>query len=280
MSEDRRAPWGDQPPEALLDELERKMDAMTDRSWDGDALDTCLDALDVADPPEGAGGAQSWEEFRSRHAILFEKGPDKTAGAHQKGTARRRAVLPRLLTAAVIAILVTLLCVQGAGFDVFGVVGRWTQENFRFERDNGAGGTVSPAASPDPDASYATFQEALDDYGIEEALAPTWMPEGYEAQYIEAAPFVEFVIFSASYKNGSSELTFSYIYWTGDRYEASVVEKDDTPVIVYEKAGITHYIMSNGNVMVATWMHGTCECTMWGEVTAEELEQMIDSIYT
>lgn len=279
MSEDGRTPRGAPPPEALLDNLEAAMDAMTELTWDGAAVDGALDALDAAEPPEGTGGPPSWEEFRGRHAILFEEGPELADGGDRRPAARRRAVLPRLLAAAVLAVLVTLLCVQGEGFDVFGVVGRWSEENFRFERDNSDGGTVSPAVSLEPDASYATFQEMLDDYGIAEALAPAWMPEGYEARYIEAAPFAEHTIFCGEYSNGTSDLAFNYIYWTGDRYESSVFEKDDTPVILYEKEGITHYIMSNANVRVATWMNGSCECTIVGKLTVEELERMIDSIY-
>ena len=43
---------------------------------------------------------------------------------------------------------------------------------------------------------------------------------------------------------------------------------------------IVHYIMSNVNVRVAAWVNGTCECSITGPLTEQEMITIIDSIYT
>ena len=269
----------DKPSDEILDEFETELDTMTDLSYDKDKIDAYLAALDEKDPlEEDLDINQSWLQFSERHAILFEQ-ENEPEERKPRNTPRRRPVLSRLLIAAVIAVLASLLCAQAAGFDVFGVIGRWTHQNFKFERDNAAGEAAPPAASQTSYTSYATLQEAMDAYGVQEALAPSWIPERYKAQYIEATPFVERTMFNASYSEGTSELMFSYIYWTEKQYESSVLEKDGMSVILYEREGITHYIMSNEDVVAATWMNGNCECIIAGNVTREELERMIDSIY-
>ena len=43
--------------------------------------------------------------------------------------------------------------------------------------------------------------------------------------------------------------------------------------------GITHYIMGNTETLSAMWINGNVEGCLQGELTLEELRQMIDSIY-
>ena len=62
----------DQSAEELLDELETRLDAMTDLDYDKDTIQACLNALDQKAPLQKEfDTARSWETFRSKHAILF-----------------------------------------------------------------------------------------------------------------------------------------------------------------------------------------------------------------
>lgn len=271
-------------PDDILNELEAKMDAMTDLNYDETVIEEYLAALDEKAPlAVELNVNQSWTTFRSQHAILFEPDDGPMLEKHGGRTGSRgriRIVLPRLVAVAVIASILCMLCAQAAGIDVFSAIGRWTEEKFGFRGPYTQGEGAAPTAPPDPDAVYGSLQEALDAYAIPEKLAPTWMPDGYEVTYIDVVRYTDQILIQASYNDGTNDLMFNFTYWTEERFEPSVVEKNGTPVVLYEKAGITHYIMSNANVMVAAWMHGLCECVMWGTLTAEQLELMIDSIYT
>lgn len=64
----------DKTADELLTELESKMDEMTDLTYDEDVIDSYLDALDEKAPlEEDFDVKQSWEKFRSQHAILFDE---------------------------------------------------------------------------------------------------------------------------------------------------------------------------------------------------------------
>lgn len=127
---------------------------------------------------------------------------------------------------------------------------------------------------------YPTLQDAFDAHSISEPLAPSWIPEGYVLDYVEASPSTGQVVFTASYSSGQSILNLMYSYRMDGTFSSSIFEKDGSSVIEYTKNGIVHYIMSNVNVRVAAWVNGTCECSITGPLTEQEMITIIDSIYT
>ena len=98
--------------------------------------------------------------------------------------------------------------------------------------------------------------------------------------YVEASPSTGQVVFTASYSSGQSILNLMYSYRMDGTFSSSIFEKDGSSVIEYTKNGIVHYIMSNVNVRVAAWVNGTCECSITGPLTEQEMITIIDSIYT
>jgi hypothetical protein len=50
-------------------------------------------------------------------------------------------------------------------------------------------------------------------------------------------------------------------------------------VTVYEKEEITHYIMTNLSQYTAAWLNGDLECSIFGDISKEDIIRMIDSIY-
>lgn len=61
--------------------------------------------------------------------------------------------------------------------------------------------------------------------------------------------------------------------------KSTVHEKDETPVSIYLKNDIEHFIMRNNKSVTATWFVENLECTISGRVSEDELKAMIDSIY-
>ena len=170
---------------------------------------------------------------------------------------------------------------------MFGAIGRWTEETFRFAAPVGPATSAVSAVPVDIDGvliyeveQYPTLQDAFDAHSISEPLAPSWIPEGYVLDYVEASPSTGQVVFTASYSSGQSILNLMYSYRMDGTFSSSIFEKDGSSVIEYTKNGIVHYIMSNVNVRVAAWVNGTCECSITGPLTEQEMITIIDSIYT
>ena len=59
---------------------------------------------------------------------------------------------------------------QALGYDVFGIIARWTEETFHFS----VSASSETSATPSGDAAYKDLQAALDAYGVAGTVAPTW----------------------------------------------------------------------------------------------------------
>lgn len=273
----------DKTADELLTELEARMDEMTDLTYDEDVVDFYLAALEKKAPlEEDFNVERSWEKFRSQHAILFDEGAlPKSEAAHRKShiSCFRKKFAKVVVVAAIVA-LFSMFCAQAAGFDVFGAIGRWSEETFRFSTpsSSSAHAVQNDNLFTEP-REYTSLQDAFNAYSITGPLAPTWIPEGYILDYVEAVPSSGQILFTASYSNAQNTLSLSYSYRTDNTFQSSTFEKDSSSVITYTKNGIVHYIMSNVDVQVVAWVNGTCECSILGPLSEEEMMTVIDSIY-
>ncbi len=125
--------------------------------------------------------------------------------------------------------------------------------------------------------------ETAEAFGITDKLFPTWMPEGFEQEYVEVTRWYEpdevdqsdnFVDFFANYVNGDKSFSVN----TCPLCLAGGIEKDDRPVLKYTAGGIDYYIMHNLDCLTAAAIVGEREVMFYGDVTVEEMKKMIDSI--
>lgn len=59
---------------------------------------------------------------------------------------------------------------------------------------------------------------------------------------------------------------------------SNIYEKDNTKVTIYQKNGIDYYLLSNLNTNTAIWKNDSFECQIDGDISIDELKQIIDSI--
>ena len=225
----------DKTADELLTELEARMDEMTDLTYDEDVIDSYLAALDKKAPLEKDFDVErSWEKFRSQHAILFDEDILPKPEVPQRGSHgfRFRRAFARVVVVAAIVAVFTMFCAQAAGIDVFGAIGRWTEETFRFAAPAGPATSAVSAVPVDIDGvliyeveQYPTLQDAFDAHSISEPLAPSWIPEGYVLDYVEASPSTGQVVFTASYSSGQSILNLMYSYRMDGTFSSSIFEK-------------------------------------------------------
>lgn len=228
----------------------------------------------------------SWKEFQERFNTpegeglsLYPDEENEIPPAKEQKRPRGRGLNWRGLSVAAIILLLSLVIVPPAmGYaNIFDMVGRWSDEVFRFAPEGVA--SQSPEDEKLGERGYLSLQEALDDYGITEALAPTWVPEGFELYEAEAIPFPDI---------GKTE--FHELYQDGDKTISTYIvqrnvpttrdyEKDIDAVKMYEAGDVEHYIFDNNGRIAVTWYVGDFECAIQADVSVEEVERMIDSIY-
>ena len=239
---------------------------------------------------------KAWEEFQIYYNIpegsgseLYETGevPEVKEAESAKTTEKSRVVsFPRLRAVGRVAVvaaitftlmITTAVAAQAAGYDVFGALGRWTDETFRFEIT----GNIPDELTQEQLAYRDEFQEKIRSIGITQNLAPSWHPEGFEPYEVKSEGIEgEFDTVRCEYRN-ESEGT-SYSVWVDLVYNPAWVEgsfeKDDRPVEEYQSNGRLFYIMSNIDTYTATWSNGKIVETIAGQVTLDEMREIIDSI--
>ena len=220
---------------------------------------------------------QAWQEFQKYYNI--PEGEGESLYPIRNNQEKRSASVPtktrsvfrprKILVVAAVLILMFggMLTAQAAGVDVFGAIGRWTEETFHFDivQDNDR---------------TSLFQETATQAKIPQDFVPTWVPDGFEG----AEPQVDTVenyMTSIICVYSNQEKTYSVDierYYNKADIETLVIEKDDTNVCSYESNGKTFYIMSDMEYLTATWTDGTFVETISGQLSMDEIKTIIDSI--
>lgn len=225
---------------------------------------------------------QAWKEFQQYYNIpegegqsLYPVRSDPETQSAPTSTKKSRRFRPRkiLVVAAVLVLMFgSMLTAQAAGLDVFGAIGRWTEEKFHFE--------ITPA-SEDGTTDY-TFREASRKRRLPQSLIPTWYPKGFESSepiddsvedYVDSV-YCEYI----NKEENRSYLAMVSRYFDSEAIAAAVYEKDDTEVEIYESKGRTFYIMSNLDSMTATWSDGIISIDIIGQLEVNQIKRIIDSI--
>lgn len=130
---------------------------------------------------------------------------------------------------------------------------------------------------------YETIQEAMEAAGIDTGYAPAWLPEGFvtvesDTYVSEETGWYSAYLFATDVE-GERNLSLSFDLRTNPGgVGTTVYPKDDTPVVTFEKCGITFYIISNGPWRSVAWMDGGVAGSIGGNLTEEECRQIVDSI--
>ncbi len=234
---------------------------------------------------------QAWERVRENclpfAVVLAEDGGMPSSADSAQGRRRcslRRRPVRAVLAAVLCALLLSVSVAAANGYDLMHLLAQWTDEQIWL-----APGQISPVAEddihiPEKPKDYASLQEALEGYGFTRPVAPQWLPEGFAMKELVTDQFMENeLIFNALYKRGEDSLVvFVCIYLDyggGADRNYSDFQKDEGDPTLYEAGGVTHMLATNAGRPVAVWANGPAECAVSGDITMEELERMIDSIY-
>lgn len=226
----------------------------------------------------------AWQEFQKNHALNQDAGIEHDPSPHYSAsiaefpkTNKRPFHLRRLASATLVsALLVGILVTSASGVNLFALLARWSTETFYFATSKEQEGVAVQPTSDDP---MYNLRETVATYTDLPAV-PTWCPQGTVEQRIQVSEQEDRVKIRASFQSAGKELGLSITVYNEipDAYDGTY-EKDDTPVIEYISGGVTHYIISNLDNKTVVWTHANLECSISGEISTEELQQMVDSLY-
>jgi hypothetical protein len=128
---------------------------------------------------------------------------------------------------------------------------------------------------------FASFQDALDELGIVRPQAPEKLPESFAVEMVQATERRDYVMAAAQYRNGDKTITITIRSYTNAPSERTdYTEKNAGVPDIYAYSGVEFYIFENMDRTVATWTDGMKDCSIQGNISAEEIKSIINSMYT
>lgn len=193
----------------------------------------------------------------------------------------RVAVAAAVLAAALLSLS---LVAAASGFDLWRRLAQWTDEVIQLTPAQTGQADMDDIRLPEEPKEYATLQEALSDCGLARSVAPRQIPDGFQlVELVVDTLSTNSLIFHAAYQRNEDVLTqFIRIHLPredGGTDSYAHFQKDEGDPIPYEAGGVIHLLSTNAGRAVAVWANGPAECAISGDITIEELQQIIDSIY-
>lgn len=251
---------------------------------DAEYISTILEVIEERENTEENEETQdAWKEFQAycmqresqqeAEADITEK---LTHSDHQRKTeycqkSRKRTSAWRV--GVIAAVMTILLCGTAFGWNLFQVIAEWTEEVFFFI-------TGQEHTEKEKSNIFVVLHNNVA-LRTDVPCVPKWAPSGTE----------EFGTLSVVSRDDRCMIGMGYItderaftiqitvYMTVHDSQPYTYQKDASICEEYIVNGITHYIVENNEHLSAMWVNESVEGYIQGNLTVEELRQMIDSIY-
>ena len=221
----------------------------------------------------GKTALEAWESFEKNYLsteedrVIHTAQPKKTV----KPWVRRLAA-----AAAVIVLLIGLSSTTANAFgweDIWNAVAKWAKETFSFV-------SSSNTELTEPEQSlaqeYTSLQKALAATDCDFDAIPTYIPDGYELETLDIYLNPMQNVYIAQYKNGEKDLVITVRSFLG--IEPEKIEVNETLVEIYRQSDMEYYIFQNNVQLRAVWGSDSTECYISGELSMDEIKNMINSI--
>ena len=216
---------------------------------------------------------QAWESFQKHYM------PEDCLEVESKKELQRIATpwMRRMIAAAAVVALVIAIPITAKAFgfeDIWNVIAHWAKETFSFVNADHPNNKCEP--NPDDDNEYASLQELIEKNNCDSSLVPTWVPEGFILEKVEKDITPVQKVFRAFYRKDDKALKIRIqIYLDSD---PGKIEVNEELIEVYRSNNIEYYLMTNHNQIQAIWRFDSYEFYIAGDISVNEIKQMIDSI--
>lgn len=217
-----------------------------------------------------------WNSFKANYLPFVEQNstlfddPTATITTHK---ATKAFYKKREFAAAIVIgmIMTGIFSTTTTAQNLFSYIANWTKETFWFNENNSS-------TNYNQSKIKSTLANDYDFSKIPDDLLPTWLPDGFVQKdltgYENSSEKVVYISFENEENHSFLNITISYLY----AKVSNIYEKDNTKVTIYQKNGIDYYLLGNLNTNTAIWKNDSFECQIDGDISIDELKQIIDSI--
>ena len=224
---------------------------------------------------EGKSPEEALESFKKHYDTENEISFDSES---VPAAPRRRRIgrwMQGLAAAAAILVFVIggSITAHAMGFDLWEIIAKWTQETFHFGY---AGIENTDAPEKDYSTPFAGLQALLELHGVNVALVPTWIPDGYTEVDVSVEETPKQRRFTAIYQHGENTIRIRIADYLDSA--PSQIEQSDSLLEIHTVGDTEYYIFNNFDQLKAVWISGTYECYIIGPLNVSEIKEIIDSI--
>lgn len=237
------------------------------------------------DTQQKANTSAAWQEFQTRYNT--PEGQDLSLYPcelpKQRGKSKSSGMLRRICAAAAVLCLVFILAVPAFGSEsVFQIIGRWTEDFFRFsdgspdfgETVGGSNNSYSGNNSVLMEVFQATVRQ-----GCSTRVVPSWIPEGFQKDFLSETATPQYARITSAFVKDGKSLALTYRVYDAPVDSDFFYEKGAEDVKTMEIAGVTHYFYQNMGQQKCCWVNENVECSIAGDISRDDLVKIIRSIY-
>ena len=206
----------------------------------------------------------AWDEFVQAQWECAETPKPKT----------RRLIKWLAAAVAVICLLPVSVLVIHAEYDYFSY---WTEGNLWLSGHGKEQGDTfeNYKFRTDIPELQQIYDEVCQEFGVL-PVVPTWIPEGHELVELTTTINGPIHLVGALLQGSDGRIAIDFREYV---HHSATYFKDDMDPIIYEVAGVKHYLYTNMGRWTAVWMFEGMECSIFTTYPRETLCRIIDSIY-
>ena len=224
----------------------------------------------VYNTPESEGRSPLPEDVSKQDNRDASRPKNHTAPA---GSSFRRLGRSIVIVATIIALVFsTMIGAQAAGLDIFGTLARWTDSTFHH--------ITTPRERDESIGLQNTLYGPIDVEELLGAYAPAQLPDNAvaTASSIKEDEFGVAVQVSFSLPDDKKFFIQLDQYRENSYIDMKTFERDTDFREKYLSHSRAYYILSNEDYYMATWSDSTTMITILGDLSADELKLILDSI--
>ena len=222
----------------------------------------------------GKTAQEAWSSFQQNYMESEDACPAVTE--EKKLAKTGKPWIRRMIAAILVVVLLVSVPLSAKALnweDICNTVVQWAKETFSFIRGDWRN-VDGPNAGDSRE--YDSLQQALELTGQDFNSIPTWIPDGYVLERIDIDKTPIQKSYVALYVKDGRLLNISVRFLIETDPQGQEANKDI--IETYIADGNEYYIISNNERIGAMWTKDSYECFISGDLTVDEIKQMINSI--
>ena len=226
----------------------------------------------------GKTAEEAFEDFKTYY-LMTEDFVEEEAIERAVPKKTQRKELPRWVRyAATVAATIALVVIgsvtaKALGYDIWQSVYIWSEETFEFVKPDGMNEIPTSVTEY---IENLTYEQVLKQRNVPAWMMPKSFPDEFsvQASYISETPYA--LLLAWEYSCG--ERTFLLSVNVYAECEPFKQEKTDNLLEIREINGVSYYIFENEGQYRAAWQFQNYECLIYGDLSYDEINEMLDSI--